>query len=174
MRDMPDHDVARRTFLRGVTTAAALSYSRVMGANDRVQMALVGCGERGRRDLSNFVKLGVDVVALSDIWDDQLDKAKQIGPNARTFHDYRQVLDLKEVDAALIAVPDHWHAPIGVDALHAGKDVYIEKPLTLKPEEGRGSSRQHESITASARWGCSSVRVSITWKPSASISIREG
>ena len=66
MRDMPDHDVARRTFLRGVTAATALSYSRVLGANDRVQMALIGCGERGRSDLGNFVKLGVDVVALSD------------------------------------------------------------------------------------------------------------
>ncbi|MGA7234191.1 MAG: Gfo/Idh/MocA family oxidoreductase [Bryobacteraceae bacterium] len=136
MRDMSDHDIARRAFLRGVTTTTALSYSRVMGANDRVQLALIGCGERGRSDLSNFVKLGVYVVALSDIWDDQLDKAKQIGPTARTFRDYRHVLDLKEVDAALIAVPDHWHAPIGLDALHAGKDVYIEKPLTLKPEEG--------------------------------------
>jgi predicted dehydrogenase len=83
-----------------------------------------------------LVKLGVQVVALSDIRDDQLDKAKQIGPEARTFHDYRGALDLKAVDAALIATPDHWHAPIGMDSLHAGKDVYIEKPLTLKPDEG--------------------------------------
>ena len=109
---MQDKDVARRTFLTGVTAATALSYSRVMGANDRVQMALIGCGERGRSDLNNFVKLGVDVVALCDIWDAQLDKAKQIGPNARTFHEYREVLDMKNADAALIAVPDHWHAPI--------------------------------------------------------------
>ncbi len=133
---MPDHDVARRNFLRGVTAVTALSYSRVMGANERVQMALIGCGDRGRSDLSNFVKLGVDVVALADIWDDQLDKAKKIGPDAKTFHEYRQVLDLKQVDATLIATPDHWHTPIALDALHAGKDVYIEKPLTLKPEEG--------------------------------------
>ncbi len=133
---MPDHHVARRTFLRGVTAATALSYTRVIGANDRIQIALIGCGERGRSDLANFAKLGVDVVALCDIWDAQIEHAKQIGPNARTFHDYRQALDLKEVDAALVAVPDHWHAPIGLDALHAGKDVYIEKPLTLKPEEG--------------------------------------
>jgi predicted dehydrogenase len=136
---MPDHDVPRRAFLRSVTAATALSYSRVMGANDRVQLALIGCGERGRGDMGNFLKAGnVDVVALCDIYDVQFDKAKQAAPNAKTYHDHRQVLDLKEIDATLIAVPDHWHAPIATDALNAGKDVYVEKPLTLKPAEGPG------------------------------------
>jgi predicted dehydrogenase len=80
----------------------------------------------------------VDVAALCDIYDVQFDKAKQAAPNAKTYHDHRQVLDLKEIDATLIAVPDHWHAPIATDALNAGKDVYVEKPLTLKPAEGPG------------------------------------
>ena len=125
---MPDHDVPRRAFLRGVTAATALSYSRVMGANDRVQLALIGCGERGRGDMGNFLKTNnVDVVALCDIYDAQFDKAKQTAPSAKTFHDHRQVLDLKEVDVALIATPDHWHAPIAIDALNAGKDVYVRK-----------------------------------------------
>jgi predicted dehydrogenase len=136
---VPDHDVPRRAFLRSVTAATALSYSRVLGANDRVQLALIGCGERGRGDMGNFLKAGnVDVVALCDIYDAQFDKAKQAAPNAKTFHDHRQVLDLKEIDATLIAVPDHWHAPIATDALNAGKDVYVEKPLTLKSAEGPG------------------------------------
>jgi predicted dehydrogenase len=64
--------------------------------------------------------------------------ASQAAPNAKTYHDHRRVLDLKEVDATLIAVPDHWHAPIATDALNAGKDVYVEKPLTLKPAEWPG------------------------------------
>ena len=71
---MSENDVPRRTFLRGVTAATALSYSRVYGANDRVQLGLIGCGERGRYDMGNFVKSGkVDVVALCDIYGDQID-----------------------------------------------------------------------------------------------------
>ncbi len=134
---MPEIDVPRRTFLRSVTAATALSYSRVYGANERVQLGLIGCGERGRYDMGNFVKSGkVDVVALCDIYGNNLDTAKGIAPNAKTFADHRQLLEMKEVDVALIGVPDHWHAGCALDALNAGKDVYVEKPLTLKIDEG--------------------------------------
>jgi predicted dehydrogenase len=126
----------RRRFLGAAITTAA-SYRRVMGANNRLQLGLIGCGERGRYDMSNFVKSGaVDVVALCDIWGDNLDRAKQGAANAQTFSDHRKLLATKDLDIALIAVPDHWHAAIAIDALNAGKDVYIEKPLTLKMEEG--------------------------------------
>ena len=134
---MSDTNVPRRAFLRGVTAATALSYSRVFGANDRVQLGLIGCGERGRSDMGKFIKAGnTDVVALCDIYGAQVDRAKQTAPNARSFTDHRALLALKDVDVALIAVPDHWHAAIAIDALNAGKDVYVEKPLTLKIEEG--------------------------------------
>jgi predicted dehydrogenase len=134
---MPDNDVPRRTFLRGVTAATALSYSRVYGANERVQLGLIGCGERGRGDMGKFVKSGtVDVMALCDIYGAQIDAAKSVAPKATSFSDHRKLLEMKEVDAVLIGVPDHWHAAIAIDALNAGKDVYVEKPLTLKIEEG--------------------------------------
>lgn len=134
---MSKTDVPRRAFLRGVTAATALSYSRVFGANDRVQLGLIGCGERGRSDMGKFIKAGnTDVVALCDIYGAQTDRAKQDAPNARSFTDHRALLALKDVDAVLIAVPDHWHAAIAIDALNAGKDVYVEKPLTLKIDEG--------------------------------------
>ena len=136
---MSQTDVPRRAFLRGVTAATALSYSRVFGANDRVQLGLIGCGERGRSDMGKFIKAGnTDVVALCDIYGAQIDRAKQDAPNARSFTDHRALLALKDVDVALIAVPDHWHAATATDALNAGKDVYVEKPLTLKIEEGPG------------------------------------
>ena len=134
---MSQTDVPRRAFLRGVTAATALSYSRVFGANDRVQLGVIGCGERGRSDMGKFIKAGnVDVVALCDIYGTQVDRAKQDAANARSFTDHRALLALKDVDAVLIAVPDHWHAAVATDALNAGKDVYVEKPLTLKIEEG--------------------------------------
>jgi predicted dehydrogenase len=134
---MSETNVPRRAFLRGVTAATALSYSRVFGANDRVQLGLIGCGERGRSDMGKFIKAGnTDVVALCDIYGAQIDRAKQDAPNARSFTDHHALLALKDVDVVLIAVPDHWHATIATDALNAGKDVYVEKPLTLKIEEG--------------------------------------
>ena len=134
---MSETSFPRRTFLRSVTAATALSYSRVYGANERLQLGLIGCGERGRYDMGNFVKTGtVEVTALCDIWGAQIDKAKQDAPNARTFSDHRALLDHKEIDVALIGTPDHWHVPIAIDALNAGKDVFVEKPLTLTIEEG--------------------------------------
>ena len=123
--------------MRGVTAATALSYSRVYGANERVRLGLIGCGERGRYDLGNFVKTGaVEVGALCDIWGAQIDRAKRYAPDAQTFSDHRALLDSKEIDVALIATPDHWHVPITIDALNAGKDVFVEKPLTLTIDEG--------------------------------------
>ena len=127
----------RRRFLGAA--AAAASYGRILGANDRLQLGLIGCGERGRHDMSNFVKAGnVDVVALCDIWGDNIDRAKtgEGAANTRTFADHRKLLEIKELDVVLICVPDHWNVPVAIDALNAGKDVYVEKPLTLKPEEG--------------------------------------
>ncbi len=136
---MSETPVPRRAFLRGVSAATALSYSRVMGANERVQLGLIGCGDRGRYDMGNFIKTDtVSVAALCDIWADNVDRAKQAAAssNVQTFTDHRKLLDIKDIDVALIAVPDHWHAQIALDALNAGKDVYVEKPLTLRIEEG--------------------------------------
>jgi len=137
MLNMLETDVPRRTFLRGVTAATALSYSQVMGANDRVNLGLIGCGDRGRGDMGNFIKTNVvDVTAVCDVYAAQIDKAKSVATNAKSYSDHRKVLEARDVDAVLIAVPDHWHAGIAIDALNAGKDVYVEKPLTLKIDEG--------------------------------------
>ncbi len=136
-----DGSVARRDFIRAVSGAAAastaLSYSRILGAADRVRLGVIGCGGRGVGDMNNFLALGnVDVTALCDVYGAQIDIARKTATNAVPLKDHRQLLDRKDVDAVLIAVPDHWHLPITVDALNAGKDVYVEKPLTLSIEEG--------------------------------------
>ena len=136
MNFMSEIPLDRRNFLRGATALTALSYSRVMGANDRIQLGLIGCGDRGRYDMGNFQKANADVVALCDIYGAQIDKARENAPNAKDFKDHRALLEMKEVDVALIATPDHWHAQIAIDALNAGKDVYVEKPLTRTIEEG--------------------------------------
>jgi predicted dehydrogenase len=134
---MLDTTFGRREFLRGASLATAASYSRVLGANDRVQLGVIGCGDRGRHDMGKFLESGkVDVVAVCDIYGVQIDRAKQAAPKARSFADHRKLLEMKEVEACLIATPDHWHAQTAIDALNAGKDVYVEKPLTLKIEEG--------------------------------------
>ena len=100
-------------------------------------MGVVGCGDRGRSDMNVFLKTGtVDVTALADVYAAQIDRAKQAAPNAKPFKDHRALIETKELDAVLIATPDHWHAQTAIDALNAGKDVYVEKPLTLRIEEG--------------------------------------
>jgi predicted dehydrogenase len=134
---MPENPVPRRNFLRGLSAATALSYSRVLGANDRINMGLIGCGDRGTHDMGRFqTHKDVDVIAVCDIYGAKVDAAQQKAPNAKAFSDHRKFLEVKELDVALIATPDHWHARIAIDALNAGKDVYVEKPLTLKIEEG--------------------------------------
>jgi len=123
----------------GIKAAAltALSYSRVLGANDRIQFGLIGCGERGLYVASFFQKTGeVDVRAVCDVFGDHTDKGVAQAPGAQPFADHRRLLEIAGLDAVLIATPDHWHKAIAIDALNAGKDVYVEKPLTRLREEG--------------------------------------
>lgn len=132
--------VQRRDFLKTVgaaTTATALSYSRILGANERVQMGLIGCGGRGVSNMGNFLKLGTnDFVALCDVYGGHVARAQKVAAGAKTFTDHRRLLEMKELDAVMVATPDHWHAIQTIDALNAGKDVYVEKPLTLRNDEG--------------------------------------
>jgi predicted dehydrogenase len=127
----------RRNFLRGASAATALSYSRVMGANEKLRLGVIGVGERGSGDMGNFQRNpDVEVVALCDIYKAHIDSALQHAPQAKTYTNHKELLASKDVDIVLIATPDHWHVPIAIDALNAGKDVYCEKPLSLTPEEG--------------------------------------
>jgi predicted dehydrogenase len=109
----------------------------VLGANDRVQFGLIGCGERGLYVASLFQKNAeVDVRAVCDVFGDRTAKAVAQAAGAQPFADHRRLLEINGLDAVLIATPDHWHKAIAIDALNAGKDVYVEKPLTRLREEG--------------------------------------
>jgi len=121
------------------TAMTALSYSRVMGANDRVQLGLIGCGDRGTHVMQLFqASQRVDVVAFCDVYPAKIDdaKTKAKAADAKSYHEHQELIANKSVDVTLIATPDHWHSTVAIDALNAKKDVYVEKPLTLKIEEG--------------------------------------
>jgi predicted dehydrogenase len=152
-------NVTRRTFLRnaGVATAAAtaaswakspvfaVAPSRVIGANDRINLGHVGVGRHATgRGLSHLVKFkgnadawNCQSVALSDIYEGYVSNArKQVTfSDGKVYHDYRKLLADKDVDAVIIATPEHWHAVMGIEAMEAGKDVYLEKPMTRYAEE---------------------------------------
>jgi predicted dehydrogenase len=126
----------RRDFARA-SALTALSYSRVLGSNDRVGLGVVGTGERGSYVMSLFQnEPGIEVRALCDVYAVKLDQALQKAPGAQTFSDHRRLLELKQLDAVLVGTPDHWHKGVAIDALNAGKDVYCEKPLVSRREDG--------------------------------------
>jgi len=127
----------RRKFFSSAAAATALSYAQITGANDRIRLGVIGPGVRGLGDMGKFMKdPSVDVTAVCDVYAQSVDRALQRAPKAKSFNDHRKMLEMKEIDAVLIATPDHWHAETTIDALNAGKDVYVEKPLSLTLEEG--------------------------------------
>jgi predicted dehydrogenase len=129
--------MTRRTLLHSTAAFTAASYSRILGANDQITLGTIGCGGRGMSVMGVFQKSQkVRVAAVCDIYGAQIDKAQQQAPGAKGFSDHRKLLDEREIDAVLIATPDHWHSRTAIDALNAKKDVYVEKPLTLAIEEG--------------------------------------
>jgi predicted dehydrogenase len=134
--------VSRRDFL-AASTAAAFAVpcfvpSRVFGANDRIRTGHIGVGGRGMSHVESFAS---QAVAVCDVDQSHLAEAvtflKGRGRQVDAYGDYRRLLDRKDIDAVIIATPDHWHALPTIDACAAGKDVFVEKPLSLTVVEGR-------------------------------------
>lgn len=133
----------RRKFVGGaaISTAAtaltARAYSQVAGANDRVNIGILGFGLIGRIHGRSFAGLKeARIAAVSDAFKPRMEACKEIEPNVKTHADFRSLLESKEVDAVVVATPDHWHALQTMMACAAGKDVYVEKPMHLFVREG--------------------------------------
>ncbi len=141
----------RRTFIKAAGLAAASSTlplwfkEELMAkshlpapkmANDRLGIALIGCGGRGTSVAREMVYYG-DMVAVCDVDDAQITKAQGIWPKARGVKDFRKVMEMKDVDVIICGTVDHWHTLVSLAAMRAGKDVYCEKPLTLAIDEGK-------------------------------------
>ncbi len=107
--------------------------------NDQINLGLIGSGIQGIYDTTAALKVdGVKLVAVCDLYTGRLDRAKELwGDNIATTRDYREILDRKDIDAVIVATPDHWHKKITIDAMKAGKAVYCEKPMVQKWEEGQ-------------------------------------
>jgi predicted dehydrogenase len=150
---LPDlFHASRRDFLAGVATAVGsaglatfpcplLAAEKKAGPNDRIRLGFIGLGGQGNGNLGGFLK-STDVVALCDVDSKRLGTAvekveKATGRKPAGYADYRKLLDDKTVDAVVISTPDHWHVLPAVHACMAGKDTYVEKPLTLTVAEGR-------------------------------------
>ncbi len=117
----------------------AASYSRVMGANDRVQVGFIGYGLIGAQHVYDFKnQKDVDLAAMAETYQPRLEQGvAACGGKARPYKDFRKLIEDKDLQAVVVATPDHWHALMTIMACGAGKDVYVEKPLTLFVAEGR-------------------------------------
>src|SRR5206468_4322338 len=115
-----------------------IALPRLTAASDRVRFGIVGVGMEGTGLLTTAIQLsGVECVAACDLYDGRHELAREtVGKPIPTTRRYKDLLDNKDIDAVIIAVPDHWHKQIFVDALAAGKDVYIEKPMSHNAPDG--------------------------------------
>jgi predicted dehydrogenase len=136
----PRPSLSRRLFVGGTAAAlSAASYEKVLGANERVGLGFIGFGLIGKRHVLDFRKeQDADLVALAEVHRGRLEEgASLIGGHSRKYGDFQALLDDRDVDAVVISTPDHWHALMTLMACAAGKDVYVEKPLSLFVREGR-------------------------------------
>jgi predicted dehydrogenase len=147
------NDISRREFLKSSAVAGAsaavlggLAPARVLGANDKIRVGVLGTGGRAQYLMKLFKTVpSVEFVAVCDVYAPHREQALQIGGlDAQSYVDYHQVLDRKDIDAVVIGSPDHWHKQMLVDSVRAGKDAYVEKPIMHSIQEGEEMVRAVE------------------------------
>src|SRR6266404_5868757 len=155
----------RRTFLKQLSSSAAwvavsglAAPGRILGANDRIRIGLIGAGSRGKEILRTALRCAnVEAVAVADVYTRRLEEAKEIVPGIKTHRDFRELLEEKSIDAVLIATPQHQHALNFVPAIQAGKDVYQEKTMAFNPDHARRMRRAVEGSNRVVQVGVQSV-----------------
>jgi predicted dehydrogenase len=162
-------EINRRDFMKraAITTAgvslsmAGLSTGSVLGANDRIRLGVIGTGRQGIDNMQNFMRHGVEVAGVCDVYQPNLQNGlKAAGGKAKTYTDFRRLLEDKEIDVVINATPDHWHALPTVEACKAGKDVYTEKPTAVAVEESKKmveAARKYKRIVQAGTWQRSNV-----------------
>ena len=150
---MSNHQISRRSFLQTTagTTGAMIAAKRIVlepesipskleltAPSDRIRFGIIGVGMQGNGLLSTAVGLpGTECIAAADLYDGRHTLAKEIaGPKITTTRHYKELLDNKEIDCIIAAVPDHWHQQVFLDTISAGKDIYLEKPMSHSAAEG--------------------------------------
>lgn len=159
--------LARETSI--ATAAAAFATGRVLGANDRINIAFIGNGMqfeglvrgfKARRDQ----KKDLNIAACCDVWEPRLKFGLEQSGAEKCYKDYREVLARKDVDGVVLAVPDHWHYQMASDAMAAGKDVYLEKPMTRTVEEAAKLTAQSQKSGRLIQLGGSGPATKLYWK----------
>jgi predicted dehydrogenase len=135
----------------GTAALGALAYRRLLGANDRVQVGFIGYGLIGAQHVFDFKnQKDADLAAMCDVYQPRLEQGvAACGGGAKPYSDFRRMLDNKDLQAVVVCTPDHWHALMTMMACAAGKDVYVEKPLTVFVKEGRwmtSVARRHNRV----------------------------
>ena len=138
--EMKTNKSSRRGFLTTMTTISAASYSRVLGANNRVGIGVIGYGLIGKQHVAGLKTYSdVDLLGLCDAYKPRVDEGLGYIDNSicTGYTDFRKMYDNKDIHGVYIATPDHWHALLSIMASAAGKDSYVEKPLTVANNEGK-------------------------------------
>ncbi len=141
---MSDPRTGRRQFFRmaaGATIGlSALSYGKVLGANQRIILGIIGSGGRGRNLMNSFLKVGkeeLEFAGVCDVYEHSMAEGMKLAGNrAKNHDDHKELLARKEINAVIVGTPDHWHHDQLMDSLAAGKDVYLEKPMSWSLEQG--------------------------------------
>ncbi|MCX6926712.1 MAG: Gfo/Idh/MocA family oxidoreductase [Verrucomicrobia bacterium] len=162
-------NLTRRDFIRSTATAtfaaavfptiipgSALGKNGAVAPSNRISVGVIGCGPQGVGDMQNFLaQKDCQVVAVCDVKTDRIGVAKDTvnkaygNQDCKTYHDFRELVARQDIDACLIATPDHWHVLTALAAVKSGKDVYLEKPLAVALEEGqalRKAVRKHKRV----------------------------
>lgn len=164
--------------LTGVKAFGAPAPARALGANDRINIGFIGVGGMGMGHLHGFKgkesDFNIACVAVCDVWEKRKTRAQSVAgcPENMVFGDYRKLLEVKDIDAVVVSTPDHWHGQICIDAMQAGKHVYVEKPMTRTLDEAfkmRDAAVANKCVVQVGSQGCTDAK----WH-TAGRAVREG